>query len=104
MKNRDDYYLTTYGEMAAILEQLPTVVRETRRVRRLSVRESCEQIGISTSTLTRIESRTETTPDPEERAPAGPSLEVVMLILNWLDSGRNVQATLPGTGASDARE
>jgi transcriptional regulator with XRE-family HTH domain len=47
--------LTPYGELAEVLANLPLLVRERRRQQRLSVRAAAEQIGISFSTISRME-------------------------------------------------
>jgi len=46
---------STYAELAAVLESLPIVLRETRRARGLSIRACARQAGLSFSTVHRIE-------------------------------------------------
>lgn len=47
--------LATYEELAALLASLPMLLREARRARRLSLRAAAEQIGVSYSTIHRLE-------------------------------------------------
>lgn len=54
--SREYCELTSYSELADVLVRLPLLLREARRARRLSTRAAAERIGISFSTLTRIES------------------------------------------------
>lgn len=70
--------MTTYAELADVLEALPATVREVRRMRRLSLRTAASQIGISFSTLDRFESRV--------KRDVGIQLEPVIHIMRWLDS------------------
>ena len=49
--------LTTYDEVADLVEQLPTLVREKRRRERLSLRTAAEQLGVAASTLAGFEAR-----------------------------------------------
>jgi len=51
-----DGTLTTYTELAAVVEQLPLLVREKRRRDGLSLREAARQLGCSFSTIGRLES------------------------------------------------
>jgi transcriptional regulator with XRE-family HTH domain len=46
---------STYGELAAVLESLPDALKVTRRARGVSLRECARQIGVSFSTVNRIE-------------------------------------------------
>ncbi|MEU1736485.1 helix-turn-helix transcriptional regulator [Streptosporangium sp. NPDC020145] len=66
---------TSYSELAEVLTELPLLVRETRRARRLNQSRAAEQIGVSIATISRIE--------------AGEGLHVasVLPILRWLDTG-----------------
>lgn len=47
--------LTSYAELAEVIANLPMLLREARRVRRLSIRAAAREIGMSFSTVTRIE-------------------------------------------------
>jgi transcriptional regulator with XRE-family HTH domain len=47
--------LTPYAELAEVLANLPLIVRERRRQRRLSIRTAGAEIGISFSTISRLE-------------------------------------------------
>lgn len=69
--------LTGYAEIIDVIENLPLIVREARRARGISLRQASEEIGISFSTLSRFEGRTEKV--------VGIQLEPVLLILDWLD-------------------
>ena len=45
----------TYQEIAVVLDRLPIVVQERRRALGISIRSAAKQIGISHSTLVRLE-------------------------------------------------
>lgn len=47
--------LSSYSELAEVLGLLPMLLREARRTRRLSVRAAAEQLGMSFSTVSRME-------------------------------------------------
>ena len=47
--------LTSYDELADVLVALPLLVREQRRIHRLSLRAAAVEIGTSFSTLSRFE-------------------------------------------------
>jgi transcriptional regulator with XRE-family HTH domain len=47
---------SSYLELAQVLANIPLICRETRRARGLSLREAARQVGVSFSTLHRIES------------------------------------------------
>jgi transcriptional regulator with XRE-family HTH domain len=51
----DSSALTTYAELADLLGHLPLLLREGRRARQLSGRETARQIGCSFATVSRIE-------------------------------------------------
>lgn len=65
--------LTPYGEFAALLDNLPLIVREARRARGLVYREVAEQAAVAPSTIYRCE---------KGHLPNGRSLAA---ILRWLD-------------------
>lgn len=65
--------LTPYTELAEVVASLPLLLREARRVRRLSIRAAARELGISFSTVTRIE-------QGEDCA-----LSNAMAVLRWLD-------------------
>lgn len=50
-----DGSLTTYEELARVVESLPMLVREKRRRDGLSLRDAADQVGCSFSTITRFE-------------------------------------------------
>lgn len=66
--------LTPYAELADVLAALPTLLREARRARRLSMREAGRQLGMSASTVMRIE------------AGDGGALSNALAVLRWLDA------------------
>ncbi|CAB4184773.1 HTH_XRE domain containing protein [uncultured Caudovirales phage] len=68
--------LTTYTEIADILENLPLLVREHRRSRGLSLRQASAQSGVDFSTLTRLEQCANT------------GLVSVVLVLRWMGFNR----------------
>jgi transcriptional regulator with XRE-family HTH domain len=65
--------LTSFGEFAQMLDELPAALRTARRMRGLSLRAVSREVGLSFSTVTRIES--------------GEEFSSVSLraILTWLD-------------------
>lgn len=69
-----DQTLTTYGELADILVSLSTLVINTRRQRRLSQRDAATQMGLSASTLSRLETGV-----------GDISLEGAIEVLLWMD-------------------
>lgn len=48
--------LTPYGELAAVLDALPILVRETRRRRGHSLRQAADTTGVPFNTIRRLES------------------------------------------------
>lgn len=68
-----DCELTSYRELATVLDNLPMLLREARRWRRLSTRAASAEIGISFSTISRIESGIDCT------------LPNAIAVLRWLD-------------------
>lgn len=48
--------LSTYADFAEAIVQLPVVLRAARRMRGLSLRAAAKEIGISFSTVDRVES------------------------------------------------
>lgn len=46
---------TSYEELADVLDNLPLLLRETRRRRGLSLRATAKEVGTSFSTVTRFE-------------------------------------------------
>lgn len=47
--------LTTYAELAAMLDSLPMLLREARRAQHLNLRDAADQIGVSFNSLSRFE-------------------------------------------------
>jgi hypothetical protein len=70
---RDDCELTSYGEMVEVIENLPFLVREKRRERRLTARVAALEAGISASTLTRMDQGLSC------------SVEGLIALLRWMD-------------------
>lgn len=66
--------LTTYAELAELLEQLPMIVREARRAQRVTLRVVADETGLSPSTLSRL-----------DRGNGEISLGGAIAILRWLD-------------------
>lgn len=66
--------LTTFSDLAKVITDLPVIVRNVRRSRGLSVRAVGRAIGVSMSTISRIEN--------------GEDCNTVSLVavLRWLDS------------------
>lgn len=73
--------LTTYGELADVIDNLGLIVRERRRQRRLSQRTAAAEIGLSFSTISRLENGDEV---------EGRSLAAV---LRWLDAPESPEDT-----------
>ncbi len=73
--------LSTYAEMAGMLDELPIIVKAARRGQRLSERELARRIGLSPMTLSRVE---------QGREFSSVSLRAILL---WLD---NPQSTPEG--------
>ena len=67
--------LTTYVEVADLLEQLPRLLREARRARGLTLRATGLQLGVSNATVLRIEMG------------ADFLLTHAVVVLRWLDQG-----------------
>lgn len=65
--------MTSFGEMAQVIDDLGIIVRNARRAQRLSIRDLCAKIGVSPSTICRIENG---------RDYSSVSLRAVLL---WLD-------------------
>jgi transcriptional regulator with XRE-family HTH domain len=65
--------LTSYSELAGVLDQLPRVCKEKRRREALSLREAAKQMGLSFSVVTRFENGT------------GVHLDSAKAVLHWLD-------------------
>ena len=51
----DEFKPTSYDELAEVLDNLPLLLRETRRRRGLSLRKAAQQLEMSFSTVTRFE-------------------------------------------------
>ena len=74
---------TPYVELAEVVASLPLLLREARRARRLSMRAAAREMGISFSTVTRIE-------QGEDCA-----LSNAMTVFRWLDQHRIPTAPSP---------
>lgn len=75
-----DDQLTTYTELAEVIENLPLLVRETRRSRGLSGRAAAKQAGMNFTTLSRVEH------GEDMRASS------LQAILRWLDRAADAEA------------
>jgi transcriptional regulator with XRE-family HTH domain len=64
---------TTYSELASVLAALPLLLREARRARKLSLRSVARDLGMSFSTVTRIERGEDC------------ALSNAVAVLRWLD-------------------
>jgi len=70
-----DGHLTSYADLAQVLDNLPLLLREARRSRGLSLRAAAKQMpGVTFNTLTRIENG------------AGHNVKSAAAVLRWLDS------------------
>jgi hypothetical protein len=87
--------LSTYGELADLLEALPLIVREARRARRATLVDVTEQTGIAQSTLSRLERPTLRTRRNGDTSAI--SLGNAIILLRWLDLGAD-----PSEGESDS--
>ena len=47
--------LISYAELADLVENLPLIVLENRRRRQISLREAARELGVSFSTISRVE-------------------------------------------------
>lgn len=65
---------TTYSELASVLADLPLLLRETRRARKLSQRGAASEIGSHFSTIRRL-----------EQGDADCGLTTAIAILRWMD-------------------
>lgn len=65
--------LTSYSELADVLDSLPMLCKEKRRREALSLREASKQMGLSFSVVTRFENGT------------GVHLDSAKAVLHWLD-------------------
>jgi DNA-binding XRE family transcriptional regulator len=70
----------------AVLEQLPELLHRERQRRGISKTRAAEEIGISLSTLERIEGRVRRRRAPGGRT-AGTSLDAAICVLRWLEAG-----------------
>lgn len=73
---------TPYAELARVVENLPLLLTARRQADGLSLRAAAKEMGVSFSTLTRIE------------AGAGYQSDILPALLRWLDgkpSDRNVR-------------
>lgn len=64
---------TGYRELAEVLDNLPSLVREARRARGLSLRAASKQSGITFTTLMRVEKG------------EGVTVTTAVAVLRWLD-------------------
>lgn len=81
-----DCELSSYGELAGVLQALPIVLREQRRIHRLSLRAAAVEIGVSFSTVSRFETGEVVMSD------------VVQAVLRWLARGARPASELEYCG------
>jgi transcriptional regulator with XRE-family HTH domain len=67
---------TPYAELAEVIARLPMLLREARRARGLSMRAAARELGISFSTVHRIEEGQDC------------ALSNAVAVLRWLDQTR----------------
>lgn len=84
--------LRTYGEMAEILDDIPTIVKAHRRERGLSLRAASEEIGIAFGTLQKI-----------ERGNISFGIGSLKLILEWLNGTTRKSGPNGGSDLRDSR-
>jgi ribosome-binding protein aMBF1 (putative translation factor) len=68
--------LTPYVELAEVIARLPMLLREARRARGLSMRAAAKELGISFSTVCRIEEGQDC------------ALSNAVAVMRWLDQTR----------------
>jgi DNA-binding XRE family transcriptional regulator len=81
----------TCGLLAEVIEQMPIIVRNMRRVRRLSVRGLAAEVGVSFTTIHRVETG------------ADHSSVTLCALLRWLDAQNPVPAVDPDVTYVEAR-
>lgn len=64
---------TPYAELAEVIDRLPMLLREARRARGLSMRAAAKELGISFSTIPRIEAGQDC------------ALSNAVAVMRWLD-------------------
>lgn len=67
--------LTTYGEIADVLDRLPEELRTIRRSRGASVRDVQAATGVSNATVSQVENRRHC-----------PGLDTATALLRWMDA------------------
>lgn len=68
---------TSYRELAEVIGRLPLLLREARRARGLSLRAAAAQLGMSFSTVTRMEEGNDC------------ALSNAVAVMRWLDQTAN---------------
>lgn len=66
--------MTPYAELADVIANLPVLLREARRARGLSLRAAAKELGMSFSTVTRMEEGNDC------------ALANAVAVLRWLDT------------------
>jgi transcriptional regulator with XRE-family HTH domain len=66
--------LTPYAELAGVIARLPLLLREARRARGLSLRATAKELGVSFSTVSRLEEGNDC------------ALSNAVAVLIWLDT------------------
>lgn len=75
MSRASDRWLAAYPDLVTVLSDLPVIARETRRRKGLSLRDAGAEMGLSASTLMRL-----------EEGDAGANLSTVRAVLLWASS------------------
>lgn len=77
--------LTTYSEVADVLDRLPEDLRTIRRSRGASVRDVQAATGVSNATVSQVENRRHC-----------PGLDTAVALLRWMDAARVAGTTEAG--------
>jgi transcriptional regulator with XRE-family HTH domain len=72
-----DGKLTSYPELIQVLEALPILAREKRRAEGLSLRQAATQVGVSFSSMHRL-----------ENSKGDIRFDTILRVLRWLNRGR----------------
>lgn len=75
LKHRPGRRVAKYSDLAAMCAEIPMALRVTRRTRGLSLRAAAAEIGISSATISRVESG------------QGYTVGHLRAILRWLSGG-----------------
>lgn len=76
--------LSSYAELADVLASLPLIAREMRRARGISLRAAAQEVGVSFSTLHRIESGEDCVASH------------LIAVMRWIDQATTKEGSTPG--------